>query len=78
MIRQQRQKGAPARIEVQAGSVDSDRLTLAPMIEAVRQGRVAIVVVSSLDRLARDPHRALSLSRSSRPRVSFVQPPGRS
>ena len=55
MIRRQRQKGSPARIEVQAGSADRDRLALARLGEAVRQGRVAIVVASSLDRLARDP-----------------------
>ena len=40
--------------EVQAGSTDSDRSALARLCEAVRQGRVAVVVVSSLDRLARD------------------------
>ena len=55
MVRRQHQKGAPARIEVQAGSADSDRLALARLGEAVRQGRGAIVVVSSLDRRARDP-----------------------
>jgi DNA invertase Pin-like site-specific DNA recombinase len=40
--------------EVRAGSVDSDRPALARLGEAVRQGCVAVVVVSSLDRLARD------------------------
>ena len=54
MIRQQRQKGAPARIEVQAGSADSPRPALARLCEAVQQGGVAVVVVRGLDRLARD------------------------
>ena len=39
--------------EVRAGSADSDRPALVRLCEAVRQGCVA-VVVSSLDRLARD------------------------
>ena len=39
----------------QPGSADSDRLALARLGEAVRQGHGAIVVVSSLDRRARDP-----------------------
>jgi DNA invertase Pin-like site-specific DNA recombinase len=41
--------------EVQAGSADSHRPALARLGEAVRQGCVAVVVVSSLDRLARNP-----------------------
>lgn len=41
--------------EVRAGSADCDRPALARLGEAVRQGCVAVVVVSSLDRLARDP-----------------------
>ena len=41
--------------EVRAGSADSDRPALARLCEAIRQGCVAVVVVSSLDRLARDP-----------------------
>ena len=39
---------------VQAGSADSDRPALARLIEAIRQGGAAVVVVSGLDRLARD------------------------
>ncbi len=39
---------------VQAGSADSDRPALAYLLEAMRQGSVADVVVSGLDRLARE------------------------
>jgi DNA invertase Pin-like site-specific DNA recombinase len=44
---------------VQAGSADSHRPALAPLGEAVRGGGVAVVVVSSLDRLARDSRQSL-------------------
>ena len=39
---------------VQAGSADSDRPALARLLEAMRQGGAAIVVMRVLDRLARD------------------------
>ena len=39
---------------LQAGSADSDRPALARLLEAIRQGGAAVVVVSGLDRLARD------------------------
>ena len=49
---------------VQAGSADSDRPALARLLEAIRQGSVAVVVVSGLDRLAReDPAQSALLSR---------------
>jgi DNA invertase Pin-like site-specific DNA recombinase len=47
--------------EVQAGSADSPRPALARLCEAVRQGSEALVVVSSLDRLARDPAQSVIL-----------------
>jgi DNA invertase Pin-like site-specific DNA recombinase len=40
--------------EVQAGSSDSPRPALARLCEAVRRGYVAVVMVSSLDKLERD------------------------
>ena len=40
---------------VQAGSAGSDRPALVRLLEAIRHGSVAVVVVRSLDRLARDP-----------------------
>jgi len=39
---------------LQAGSAASDRPALARLLEAIRQGGAAVVVVSGLDRLARD------------------------
>ena len=39
---------------VQAGSADSGRPALARLLEAIRQGGAAVVVVRGLDRLARD------------------------
>ncbi len=48
---------------VQPGSADSDRPALARLLEAMRQGSVAVVVVSGLDRLAReDPAHSAMLS----------------
>ncbi len=38
----------------QAGNDDSDRPALARLLEAIQQGSVAVVVVSGLDRLARE------------------------
>lgn len=39
---------------VQAGSADSHRPALVRLLEAIRQGGAAVLMVSSLDRLARD------------------------
>lgn len=39
---------------VQAASADRDRPALVRLLEAIRQGGATVVVVSSLDRLARD------------------------
>jgi DNA invertase Pin-like site-specific DNA recombinase len=48
---------------VQARSADSDRPALARLLEAIRQGSVAVAVVSGLDRLARkDPTQSATLS----------------
>ena len=41
--------------EVRAGSADSDRFELTRLGEAVRQGCIVVVTVSSFDRLARGP-----------------------
>jgi DNA invertase Pin-like site-specific DNA recombinase len=58
---------------VRAGSADRDRPALACLCEAVRQGRVAIVVVSSLDRLTRDPiESAILLEEFKAARVTIV------
>ena len=39
---------------LQAGSADSDRPALVQLLEAIRQGGAAVLVVSGPDRLARD------------------------
>ncbi len=47
----------------QARGAESDRPALARLLEAIRQGSVAVVVVSVLDRLAReDPAQSATLS----------------
>ena len=48
-------------IEVQARSTGSPRPALASLCEVVRQGGAAVVVVSSLDRLARDTRQSIIL-----------------
>lgn len=48
--------------EVQAGSTGSPRAALARLCEVVRQGGAAVVVVSSLDRLARDFRQSIILA----------------
>jgi DNA invertase Pin-like site-specific DNA recombinase len=47
--------------EVQAGSIRSPRPALASLGEVVQQGDVAVVVVSSLDRLAPDSRQSVIL-----------------